>query len=208
MRLEDTQTKDRIILLLKKSGGLTAEQLSKKIGITPMGIRQHLLALERKGIVNYEARKHGIGRPIFIYKLTVKADDLFPKHYHGFALDMLKDLESLDGRAKINELLRLRKERLLKEKSALLKGAGGLAGKLKVLAGMLDEEGYIMDTREDGEGFVLTSYNCPLSKVAGSYGEVCQYEHELISELLGGNVSKLSSIQTGHDSCSFRVCSL
>ena len=208
MRLEDAQTKDRIILFLKKSGGLTAEQLSKKIGITPMGIRQHLLALERKGIVNYEARKHGIGRPIFIYKLTVKADDLFPKRYHGFALDMLKDLESLDGRAKINELLRLRKERLLKEKSALLKGAGGLAGKLKALAGMLDEEGYIMDTREDGEGFVLTSYNCPLSKVAGSYGEVCQYEHELISELLGGNVSKLSSIQTGHDSCSFRVCSL
>ncbi|MDA8154888.1 MAG: winged helix-turn-helix transcriptional regulator [Actinomycetota bacterium] len=208
MRLEDAQTKDRIILFLKKSGGLTAEQLSKKIGITPMGIRQHLLALERKGIVNYEARKHGIGRPIFIYKLTVKADDLFPKRYHGFALDMLKDLESLDGRAKINELLRLRKERLLKEKSALLKGAGGLAGKLKALAGMLDEEGYIMDTREDGEGFVLTSYNCPLSKVAGSYGEVCQYEHELISELLGGNVSKLSSIQTGHDSCSFRVCGL
>lgn len=205
MRLEDTQTKDRIIMLLKKAGGLTAEQLSKQVGITPMGIRQHLLTLERKGIVSYEAKKHGIGRPIFIYRLTGKADDLFPKLYHWFALDLLKDLESIDGRDKINELFRLRKERILKEKSALLEGVGGLAGKLKALAGILDEEGYIMDAKEDGDGYLLTSYNCPLSKVAGSYGEVCQYEHELINDLLGGNVSRVSSMINGHDSCSFRI---
>ena len=92
MRIEDGQTKDRIIMMLKKVGGLTADDLSKRIGITPMGVRQHLIALERKGIVNYDARKHGIGRPVFIYNLTEKADDIFPKIYGEFSLGLLKDL--------------------------------------------------------------------------------------------------------------------
>ncbi|MDA8085331.1 MAG: winged helix-turn-helix transcriptional regulator [Nitrospiraceae bacterium] len=79
MNIENGQTKDKIIILLKKNDGLTTGELSRHVGITPMGIRQHLLALERKNLIRYEMKKNGIGRPAFVYRLTELADDVFPK---------------------------------------------------------------------------------------------------------------------------------
>jgi predicted ArsR family transcriptional regulator len=48
MLLDENSKRNSIIQLLKKSSGLSIEELSKSINITPMGIRQHLLSLEKK----------------------------------------------------------------------------------------------------------------------------------------------------------------
>ena len=204
MRIEDGQTKDRIIMLLKKTGGLTAEDLSKRVGITPMGIRQHLIALERKGVVNYDARKHGIGRPVFVYNLTERADDMFPKVYRDFSLDVLKDLESLDGRDKVSGLFRMRKERLLESRRKRLVNHD-FHGKVKALSTMLEEEGYFTELDEADGNYTLNQYNCPISKVASYYNEACNYETELLSELLGRQVSMKRAIPFGDHYCSFKI---
>lgn len=206
MRLEEGQTKDRIIMLLKRTGGMTAEDLSKQIGITPMGVRQHLLSLERKGMVGYEARKHGIGRPVFIYKLTEKADEVFPKSYDRFALEVLKDIESLDGRQKIDELFRLRKERLLKERTALLEPSQELAERIRAVSKLLQNQGYFIDLKDTSkDSFMLSQFNCPLSKVAMHYPEACKYEIELYNELFGRTVSRTSCMAQGDPSCTFNI---
>ncbi|MDA8088761.1 MAG: transcriptional regulator [Nitrospiraceae bacterium] len=204
MRIEDGQTKDRIIMMLKKVGGLTADDLSKRIGITPMGVRQHLIALERKGIVNYDARKHGIGRPVFIYNLTEKADDIFPKIYGEFSLGLLKDLESLEGRDKINSLFRMRKERLLESRGKRL-STHDFPGRLKALSTVLEEEGYFTELAEGDGKYTLNQYNCPISKVAQHYSEACNYEAELLSELLGRQVQMKKAIPMGDHYCSFNI---
>ena len=204
MRIEDGQTKDRIIMLLKKTGGLTADDLSKRVGITPMGIRQHLIALERKGIVNYDSRKHGIGRPVFVYSLTERADDIFPKVYRDFSLDLLKDLESLDGRDKVDGLFRIRKERLLESRGKQLANQD-FHGKIKALSNMLEEEGYFTELAENDGNYTLNQYNCPISKVASHYSEACGYETELLSELLGRQVFMKRSIPLGDHYCSFKI---
>ncbi len=204
MRIEDGQTKDRIIMLLKKTGGLTAEDLSKRVGITPMGIRQHLIALERKGIVDYDAKKHGIGRPVFVYSLTERADDMFPKVYRDFSLDLLKDLESLDGRDKVDGLFKIRKERLLQARGKQLANQD-FHGKLRALSNMLEEEGYFTELDENDGNYTLNQYNCPISKVASYYNEACGYETELLSELLGRQVFMKRSIPLGDHYCSFKI---
>ena len=204
MHIEDGQTKDRIIMLLKKTGGLTAEDLSKRVGITPMGIRQHLIALERKGIVNYDAKKHGIGRPVFVYALTERADDMFPKVYRDFSLDILRDLESLDGRDKVDGLFRMRKQRLLEARGKQLADRD-FYGKLKALSNLLEEEGYFTELAENDGNYTLNQYNCPISKVATHYSEACGYETELLSELLGRQVFIKRSISLGDHYCSFRI---
>src|SRR3990172_3073307 len=97
MRIDDNSTRNSIVNLLKKSNGLSIEELSQSINITPMGIRQHLLSLEKKGIVTYRSKKHGIGRPGFIYMLTESADYLFPKAYDKFAIEILNDINKYEG---------------------------------------------------------------------------------------------------------------
>ena len=206
MRLEEGQTKDRIILLLKRTGGMTAEDLSRQIGITPMGVRQHLLSLERKGMVEYEARKHGIGRPVFIYKLTLKADEIFPKGYDQFALEVLKDIESIDGRHKVDELFRIRKERLLKDRTSLMDHGLDIHEKVKTLSRVLQQEGYFVELKENGkDSYLLSQFNCPLSKVATSYPEACKYELELYNELFGTNVTRTFCMAQGDPSCTFMI---
>ncbi|TAN40628.1 MAG: winged helix-turn-helix transcriptional regulator, partial [Nitrospirae bacterium] len=65
--LDRNPTRESIVHLLKKHGGMSIDDMSKQIQITPMGVRQHLLALEKKGIVTYISKRKGIGRPGFIY---------------------------------------------------------------------------------------------------------------------------------------------
>lgn len=51
--------------------------------------------MERKGLIDYATKKQGIGRRAFLYRLTDKADDLFPKAYHILMLDTLKYIEKM-----------------------------------------------------------------------------------------------------------------
>ena len=204
MRIEDGQTKDKIIMLLKKTGGLTAEELSKRIGITPMGVRQHLIALERKNIINYETRKHGIGRPVFIYRLTDMADDIFPKSYPRFALDLLSDLESLDGRDKVDTLFKRRKERMFKDRAKLL-SRHDFHGKIRALTNLFEEDGYFIELKDEGKDYILYLYNCPLSRISSRYREVCSYELELVSDLLGKPVVMDKAVPAGDTFCSVQI---
>ena len=96
--LADNPTRKKILLALKKNGSMSVEDLSGEVNITPMGVRQHLLLLEKSGAVEYITKKHGVGRPGFLYRLTETADDLFPKSYQSFAMDILTDIEHLDGK--------------------------------------------------------------------------------------------------------------
>lgn len=100
--LADNPTRKKILLALKKNGSMSVEDLSGEVNITPMGVRQHLLLLEKSGAVEYITKKHGVGRPGFLYRLTETADDLFPKSYQSFAMDILTDIEHLDGKGKID----------------------------------------------------------------------------------------------------------
>lgn len=206
MRFEEGQTKERIIMLLKKAGGLTAEDLSKRVGITPMGVRQHLLSLERKGMVNFESRKHGIGRPVFIYRLTDRADEIFPKDYDNFSLDLLQDIESMDGRQKVSELFKARKLRNIKEKLALLNRTKDFNERLKALVASMEAEGYILELNDGAKGeVVLRQYNCPISRIATRYKEACAYELEMLSEVLGRQVERTSSLAQGDACCEFHI---
>lgn len=203
MRFSDG-TKDKIILLLKKTGGLTAEELSRQVGITPMGVRQHLITLERKSIISYEAKKHGIGRPVFVYKLTDRADDIFQKNYSGFILDLLSDLELLDGRPKLGALFKKRKERLVKERARLLEPYG-FHDRITALSNLLEEDGYLVDLDDDGQNYGLSLHNCPLSRVSCRYPEVCNEELKQISELLDTSAVMAKTIPFGDPFCLIQI---
>ncbi len=56
-------TRRRILTRLKKDGGMTCQELAEALGITSMGVRRHLIMLERDGLVTYSAVQRGLGRP-------------------------------------------------------------------------------------------------------------------------------------------------
>lgn len=203
--INENPTRERIIFLLKKKGPLSIDDLSRDMSITPMGIRQHLISLERKGFVDYVARRYGVGRPAFLYKLTDKADDLFPKAYHEFIVGILKDLEKNDGRNKVEDIFRWRKERILRDKKEALSDKKSLQDRVYALQDVLESDGYLVDLDVDENNFILREFNCPIAKVATEFREACKYELQIFRELLRKDVMRQECIAEGSPSCTYVI---
>ncbi len=202
---DENSTRKNIIFLLKKNGGMSIEELSKVIDITPMGIRQHLLALEKKSYVTYVTKKRGIGRPGFIYMLTEEADDLFPKSYDSFAIGILKDIRKYDGNEKVDKIFGWRKERLY----TLMKGA--LAEKeklddiLSAFKRILEAEGHLVEIGKHNGRYSLRQFHCPINKVAQEFADACKHELQLYRDLISKDITRERSIADGGTACVYTI---
>lgn len=201
----ENPTREKIIMLLKKKGPMPIGDLSRELNITSMGIRQHLLSLERKGIINYVAKKRGIGRPAFLYRLTEKADDLFPNAYHKFILNMFEDIEKNEGRDKIDEIFSWRKNRIFKDTKEALIDKKSLQEKVHGLKDILESEGYFVELDEIENYYSLKQFNCPIYRVAIDFKEACRYELQIYKDILGKDVKRQQCISEGNTSCTYSI---
>lgn len=202
---DHNSTKMTIIQLLKKSGGLSIEELSRSIDITPMGIRQHLLSLEKKGIVTYISKKQGIGRPGFVYMLTERADALFPKAYDKFAIEILNDIRKYEGPEKLASIFRWRKASQMNIIKDALSGMETFDDMMNGLKNMLEAEGHFVDLTRNNGHYHLKQYNCPLNKIASEFKSLCAYELQLYRELFGKEITQEQSIAHGDPACFYKI---
>jgi predicted ArsR family transcriptional regulator len=205
IRFDDNSTRNSIIQLLKKSDGLSIDELSKRIHITPMGIRQHLLSLEKKGVVTFISRKHGIGRPGFVYTLTEYADDLFPKSYDKFAVDILNNVRKSEGPEKLDKIFKWRKDSQLKSIKESFAGIKTVDETLEELKKLLEAEGHIVELTRNNGHYNLKQYNCPIRKIASEFRALCTYELQLYRELLNEEVTRDQNIAEGSRVCSYKI---
>lgn len=195
----------KLLLLLKKNGEMSIEEMSSALNITPIGIRQHILNLERNGFISYKMRRKGVGRPGYIYSLTTKAEEFFPNNYRNFILEILKDIEESDGRERIDRLFKKRRERLLRQFSSILGNIKNFKNRLTMFVDSLREEGYIVDVHEKPHEVELIQFNCPISVVSAHYREACKHELELYRELFGRGVDRLQCVSEGGRYCAYRI---
>jgi predicted ArsR family transcriptional regulator len=203
--LNENPTREKIILLLKKRGAMAIDELSRELSITSMGIRQHLLSLERRGLIEYMTKRQGIGRPAFLYKLTAKADDLFPKEYDKFMLNLFHDIEKNDGREKIDEILKWRKNRIVKDAREVLADKKSIGEKIYALKDILEADGYFPEISESNTHYILKLFNCPIFKLAAEYKEVCRHDLQMFRELIGKDLTREECINSGGLSCTYTL---
>ena len=199
-------TRRKILTTLRKSDGLTADQLAVFLGITSMAVRKHLAALEHDGLVETTVTRGGIGRPAHIYRLSSLADDFFPKRYDVLATDLLSDLLRIDGEQKVDLLLARRAERTRQTLAERLAGVETLAERVAMLAEELDRLGYVASCEQlDGSTYVLRQYNCVIHRVASCFPGACRYEQEMYRNLLDADVERSSHIAAGGSMCGYVI---
>src|SRR5262249_54721087 len=74
-------TRREILDALRRSAGLTADQLAESLGVTAMAIRKHLAALQTEGLLTAHTERRPVGRPVHIYALAPGAQEVFPQQY-------------------------------------------------------------------------------------------------------------------------------
>lgn len=205
VQIDENPTRKKIIVLLKKADNMTVSELSKEIGITPMAIRQHLMSLEKKGMITYTAKKYGIGRPVFHYRLTNKATEMFPKAYAALARDILGSIEELDGRKKVDKLFMKRRDKQFQEKASVLESLPNMDDKVTAYTKMLNDEGYMVETSQDDRTYVIKHYNCLLQGVSSDFPEACKYELDLYRLLFDKKVARTECQSEGGHSCTYVI---
>src|SRR5918911_5526947 len=176
-------TRGRMVTLLRRRG-LTVDELAEAVGLTNNGVRAHLAALERDGLVRQRGsvRRSGSGggKPAYVYELTPQAEDVFPKAYEPVLHRLLDVLSEQAGKKKSEALLRAVGGRLAEERDVPTDDA---RTRLEATVQVLNELGGLAELQEHDGGFVIRGYSCPLAGVTPAHPEVCRMAETLIAEL-------------------------
>jgi len=204
MLSEFSPTRQEILSILKRQEATTIAELSALVGIAPTGVRQHLAHLERQDYVASTSVRQKQGRPVTIYRLTDKADELFPAGYRSLLDRVLGKVEGLYGGEAVKLILSSIMDDLLEVYAGQMETAD-LGEKVQRLADLRSEEGYMCCCREEEDGFVLLEQHCPILDVAKDHRQICQLELELFGKLLGAKVEREQHILEGEAQCVYRV---
>jgi len=199
-------TRREIVEALRRSTGLTADQLAEALGVTAMAIRKHLNALQTEGLLDTRLERRPIGRPVYIYALAPAAQGLFPQQYQELTTELIDDLRAIDGEKKVTMLFRRRAERLYDQLAPEVEGRS-LPERLTILTDYLDGQGYLAQWEPSTDGdYLLKEHNCAIYGVAQCNPEVCACELDLFRRLLdNAEVEREQHIVDGDHLCCYRL---
>lgn len=180
-----TSTRGEVIALLRRSSR-TVNELAEELGLTDNAVRSHLAALERDGLVEqHRGSPQGVGKPAFVYTLTLEADALLPKAYApvlGLLLSTLAERMEADAFA---ELLR---EVGRRAAAGRTEAVDDIRMRIDAAYGVLGEFGGVAEIQEADGAVFIRGYSCPLAALVSDHPQVCQLAEALLSELVGVQV--------------------
>jgi predicted ArsR family transcriptional regulator len=198
-------TKQRIIHLLRSNGGLTTDELSTMLDISNTAVRRHLNTLEAEGLAVHKTEQRGMGRPSYIYELTINATNVFSQSLSAFATSLIQELTELDGEVKPTELFDQRQESRHQQYVNRTDGET-LTDRVASLARLMESEGRLTTWQQlDEERFILREHNCPFHRLAGEFDHPCRCEISLLQETLKAKVKRVNHILEGDVACVYEI---
>jgi len=192
-------TRERILVLLRRRGRLSAPQLADLLELAPVGVRRHLVLLERDGLVTARTEKPRRGRPAAVYQLTDAGLETFPRHYDELAREALSFVKRHDA-SLLSQFLAWRNERLAASYAQRVDGAT-LAERAQALADVLSEQGFMAEVEPAPGGLRLCQHNCTVEHLATELPDLCASETKLFEQLLGSPVEREATIVQGNVRC-------
>lgn len=198
-------TREHIILELKRSGALTTRDLAESLGISSTAVRQIMNALQTEDLVTSRTEKQAQGRPSYIYSLTQKGHELFPDAYDTLAQELLETVRELGGDSMVRDLMEKQIEKKEERYRTLINGRS-LLDKLMQLRAVREQDGYMPElVDKDGKNVAFREYNCPILRIAKDHPQLCVHELELMERLLGTSLERTHHMLSGQHFCCFEV---
>ncbi|MCX6904366.1 MAG: transcriptional regulator, partial [Verrucomicrobia bacterium] len=197
-----------IVGILKLEGPADSVALASRLGVSSMAVRQHLYALRDDRIVTYEEQPRPMGRPAKMWRLTRAAAGLFPDTHAALACALLQATGKIFGPKGLAQVVRQCAHNQIESYRQRIPQNGSPQKRLKALASILSEEGYMaeVETRKDGS-FLLIQNHCPISTAANVCAKLCDAELELFQGVLGEGlvVQRLEHMVAGTRRCAYRI---
>ena len=192
-----------IINSLKRTKGMSVNELVGRMNMSYMGIKQHCITLHRDGYLDTWRRPQRMGRPEMVYRLTRRSHDLFQADSHQFTLDLLKSAQEIYGPNAPEKLL----YSIFKKKSAALKAKAkgdSVAERAKWLAHVRDGEGHMAQfvNNKDGGPRILECHS-PILNLMERYPIIGRFEQDMFEAVLDTRVRREMIRNSGLYECAF-----
>jgi predicted ArsR family transcriptional regulator len=198
-----------ILVHLRRTGPASPDAIASAIGASRSGVAQQLRALEGAGLVSRTAVRHGVGRPRHIYDVTADAQGLFPSNYEGLASGLIAAIVELGGDTLLEDVMAARSRQagtnLRAGLAAALPRDAPLVDRVRELARLQDELGYLAEAEVDDGAIRLVQHNCAVHDIAVVNGAACRAELAMFRDLLGPGVERECHILDGDRCCTYRV---
>ena len=193
-----------ILNSLKRTKGMSVNELVERMKMSYMGIKQHCLTLQRDGYLDTWRRPQKMGRPEMVYRLTRRSHDLYPCDSNQMTLDLLESVHEIYGPNAPEKLL----YNMFQRKTAALKTkAKGqtVVERAKWLAKVRDAEGhmsqFIIEEKEGGPQ--ILECHSPILNVLERYPIIGRLEQDMFEAALGTSVRREETRTSGLYECAF-----
>jgi len=197
----------RVLVVLKRLGEATADDLAKTLEISASAVRQHLSALRSAGYIDAEQQRGQPGRPADRFHTTELTEAMFVKDTSNLSIELLSHMEEEDS-GLVTRVFERRRQRRVAETADKLAGKT-LGEKVAVLTAELDAEGYLADFDQiDTTHFRINLHSCAMWAVASRYGQACATELDYLRELLPETtIERITHKAAGAHICAYEVSS-
>jgi predicted ArsR family transcriptional regulator len=207
------ETTRQTILSLIRRRATTVDELTKELGLAPATVRRHLDILTRDGHVEVTQERRKTGRPHFVYSISEKGEDLFPKHYVRITNRLIDEIVALspeetrgrDG-PELADLVFEKMAQHMAQKIAPRIHGSALSERIHATTEALAEEGIVFEVEDRDGGFLLVGHGCPCPRVAAAHSHACAHDQRLLSLLLAADVTYIAPGDVERDGyCAYQV---
>lgn len=200
-------SQSRILSTLKRKGTVSVTLITREMGLAKTAVRKHLLAMEKRGLIERRLLPARRGRPALAFRLTTSAHRLFPSKEAELLDRLLRFLMNGGHEDLVNRFFEeYWLERYEKIRKRLLRiGKDDLKTRMKVLTEELEHEGFMprASFAKHGSQATLRECHCPIEAASRLTRLPCQLEQRLISKVLNAPI-RSATIKADQDgACEF-----
>lgn len=197
-------TRDIILHSIKMSPQSTVEELAEVADISPVTVRHHLNALLAEGTIEASSVRRKVGRPYYVYSLSERGQELFPKRYVRLTSRLLDEMKGRLPEEIIDEIFSGVVDTVLQEHRGEFESLP-LEERLDYLVELLSEEGFLSTWEHAPNGYRLVEYSCPYLSIGSTHVEVCNFDKQLMNGILQLQVHQESCMLHGANCCQFTI---
>ncbi|WP_119302263.1 helix-turn-helix transcriptional regulator [Dongia deserti] len=198
----------RVLYALKSAGPQSADALARRLKVTVVAARQQLGRLLDKGLVTFEDRREGVGRPKRVWSLSEAGNARFPDSHAAMTVDVIQAISAVFGPEGLERVIAEREKVTRRLYAERLRPGRSLAERAKLLAEQRAEEGYMAEVKRQPDGSLLLIENhCPICVAAKACQGFCRSELNLFRDTLGSDakVEREEHILAGARRCAYRI---
>lgn len=199
-------TTNKILMLLKMRGPLTALEIAHELKITKEGVRQQLLKLVEDDFISPQEESKGVGRPQKTFSLTTDGNSKFPDTHAELTLKLINIISAM-GENTMQTVIDVYEETGKKKYHEEIDTIDNLEQKLQKLVEIRTREGYMAEYSKNDDGYLLVENHCPICAAATICQGFCSSELNTFRSVLGKDIiiNRVSHIIGGDRRCAYQI---